>query len=70
MDINNTCTIDSASADHTGRILNMLLEAKNAEEREKIWKDFCESPFDRCALQLAADSLLALGNDTEALLTY
>ena len=66
----NTCTIDSASADHTGRILTMLLEAKDSQEREKIWKDFCDSPVNRCALELCADCLLALGNDTDALLTY
>ena len=81
----NEVKISADAADHTGRVLDALLNADtgltlHAEAAKYFWQNpdrylpaeadkyFWQNP-DRYLIRAAADALLALGNDTDAIVT-
>ena len=66
----NEIKISVDAADHTGRVLDRLLASSgDGDELHDFWIEHLDHGKDRALLRAAANALLALGNDTNAIVT-
>ena len=66
----NNVKIRADAADHAGRVLDALLASSgDRDELHGFWTGHFDHVKDRAMLRTVANALLALGNDTDAIVT-